>query len=223
MLHTETVSGVTLELLKNIQAENLMNRFCLAGDTALALYMGYRKSVDLDLFTPLPFDVQELESMLREKYGLITDFTAKNTIKGNIAGIKIDCITYPYEYLKPPCMIENIRLYSLEDITAMKLAAIAHNGSRLKDFIDISCLSRHFSFSAMLEYYEKKFPESNIIRPLKALTYFEDIDFEENIVMLTGEYRWDKIKERLIEMVTRQEKIFKSYPIVQPTKRKKII
>ena len=191
-----------------------MNRFCLAGDTALALYMGHRKSVDLDLFTPLPFDVQELESMLREKYGLITDFTAKNTIKGNIAGIKIDCITYSYEYLKPPCMIENIRLYSLEDITAMKLAAIAHNGSRLKDFIDISCLSRHFSFSAMLEYYEKKFPESNIIRPLKALTYFEDIDFEENIVMLTGEYRWDKIKKRLIEMVTRQDKIFKSYPIV---------
>lgn len=214
MLHTETVSRVTLELLKNIQAENLMNRFCLVGDTALALYMGHRKSVDLDLFTPLPFDVQELESMLREKYGLITDFTAKNTIKGNIAGIKIDCITYSYEYLKPPCMIENIRLYSLEDITAMKLAAIAHNGSRLKDFIDISCLSRHFSFSAMLEYYEKKFPESNIIRPLKALTYFEDIDFEENIVMLTGEYRWDKIKKRLIEMVTRQDKIFKSYPIV---------
>ena len=133
--------------------------------------------------------------MLREKYGLITDFTAKNTIKGNIAGIKIDCITYPYEYLKPPCMIENIRLYSLEDITAMKLAAIANNGSRLKDFIDISCLSRHFSFSAMLEYYEKKFTESNIIRPLKAPTYFEDIDFEENIVMLTGEYRWDKIKK----------------------------
>lgn len=85
MLHTETVSRVTLELLKNIQAENLMNRFCLAGDTALALCMGHRKSVDLDLFTPLPFDVQELESMLREKYGLITDFTAKNTIKGNIA------------------------------------------------------------------------------------------------------------------------------------------
>ena len=164
MLHTETVSRVTLELLKNIQAENLMNRFCLAGDTALALCMGH--------------------------------------------------ITYPYEYLKPPCMIENIRLYSLEDITAMKLAAIANNGSRLKDFIDISCLSRYFSFSAMLEYYEKKFPESNIIRPLKALTYFEDIDFEENIVMLTGEYRWDKIKKRLIEMVTRQDKIFKSYPIV---------
>ena len=169
MLHTETVSGVTLELLKNIQAENLMNRFGLAGGTALALYMGHRKSVDLDLFTPLPFDVQELESMLRKKYGLITDFTAKNTIKGNIAGIKIDCITYPYKYLKPPCMIENIRLYSLEDITAMKLAAVANNGSRLKDFIDISCLSRHFSFSMMLSFYEKNSRNQTLSGRLKHL------------------------------------------------------
>ena len=61
MLHTEVVSGKTLELLKKLEAENAMTRFNLAGGTSLALYLGHRRSVDLDLFTPKPFDAAELE------------------------------------------------------------------------------------------------------------------------------------------------------------------
>lgn len=49
MLHTEVVSGKTLELLKKLEAENAMTRFNLAGGTSLALYLGHRRSVDLDL------------------------------------------------------------------------------------------------------------------------------------------------------------------------------
>ena len=59
MLHTETVEGTTLELLKKLQAEDIMEQFCLAGGTALALYLGHRRSVDLDLFTSCAFDVTE--------------------------------------------------------------------------------------------------------------------------------------------------------------------
>lgn len=38
MLHTETVAGSTLELLKKLEAENTMSDFNLAGGTSLALY-----------------------------------------------------------------------------------------------------------------------------------------------------------------------------------------
>ena len=68
MLHTEVVSGKTLELLKKLEAENAMTRFNLAGGTSLALYLGHRRSVDLDLFTPKPFDAAELERFLMDKY-----------------------------------------------------------------------------------------------------------------------------------------------------------
>ena len=54
MLHTETVAGSTLGLLKKLEAENVMSDFNLAGGTSLALYLGHRVSVDLDLFTPKP-------------------------------------------------------------------------------------------------------------------------------------------------------------------------
>lgn len=51
MLQKATVELSTLELLKNLQSEPLLKNFNLVGGTALALRIGHRKSVDLDLFT----------------------------------------------------------------------------------------------------------------------------------------------------------------------------
>ena len=213
MLHTETVARSTLELLKMLESESVMSNFNLAGGTSLALYLGHRISVDLNLFTPESFDAGKLEIFLRDKYGFRTDFMEKNTLKGTIDGVKIDCITHSYGYLEKPYTESDIRLYSMEDIVAMKLSAIADNGSRLKDFIDIAFLSTRFPFNSMLRLYERKFPGSNLIRPFKAITYFDDIDFEEDIVMLNGKYDWKLIERRLIDMTQIQNKVFESFPL----------
>ena len=213
MLHTETVARSTLELLKMLESESVMSNFNLAGGTSLALYLGHRISVDLVLFTPESFDAGKLEIFLRDKYGFRTDFMEKNTLKGTIDGVKIYCITHSYGYLEKPYTESDIRLYSMEDIVAMKLSAIADNGSRLKDFIDIAFLSTRFPFNLMLRLYERKFPGSNLIRPFKAITYFEDIDFEEDIVMLNGKYDWKLIERRLIDITQIQNKVFESFPL----------
>ncbi|HJG98226.1 MAG TPA: nucleotidyl transferase AbiEii/AbiGii toxin family protein [Parabacteroides johnsonii] len=220
MLYTETVAGPTLELLKKLEAEAAMSDFNLAGGTSLALYLGHRISVDLDLFTPKPFDAKSMEEFLAAKYGFRTDFMEKNTLKGSIAGVKIDCITHSYDYLEEPYTESDIRLYSMRDIIAMKLSAIADNGSRLKDFIDIAFLSTRFPFNSMLKMYECKFPSSNVIRPFKAITYFDDIDFEEDIVMLNGKYEWKLIEKRLIDMTRKQDKVFESFPLSQKKQTK---
>lgn len=213
MLHTETVARSTLELLKMLESESVMSNFNLAEGTSLALYLGHRISVDLVLFTPESFDAGKLEIFLRDKYGFRTDFMEKNTLKGTIDGVKIDCITHSYGYLEKPYTESDIRLYSMEDIVSMKLSAIADNGSRLKDFIDIAFLSTRFPFNSMLRLYERKFPGSNLIRPFKAITYFDDIDFEEDIVMLNGKYDWKLIERRLIDMTQIQNKVFESFPL----------
>ena len=62
MLHTQTVAPQTLGLLKQLEAEPRLAAFNLAGGTALALYLGHRVSVDLDLFTAESFDAGELEA-----------------------------------------------------------------------------------------------------------------------------------------------------------------
>lgn len=223
MLQTTTVEKRTLELLKQLQSQSEFSNFHLAGGTALALYLGHRKSIDLDLFTPYPFNTARLEHFLVTKFGFQGDYSEQNTLKGRIDEVKIDCITHPYSLLQKPLEEEGVRLYSQPDIIAMKLSAIADNGSRLKDFIDIAYLSTRYSFQEMLGFYVQKFPTSSPLRPLKGITYFDDIDHEETVVMLEGTYSWQKIADRLQAMTAHQSKVFASPPLSPARKSSKIV
>ena len=60
MLQTQTVNGATLELLKSLMASPALKQFDLVGGTNLSLRLGHRLSIDLDLFTAQPFDVEGL-------------------------------------------------------------------------------------------------------------------------------------------------------------------
>ncbi len=51
MLQQNAVAPVTLELLKTICAISELESFGLGGGISLALRMGHRLSIDLDLFT----------------------------------------------------------------------------------------------------------------------------------------------------------------------------
>ncbi|KAB6596976.1 nucleotidyl transferase AbiEii/AbiGii toxin family protein [Phocaeicola vulgatus] len=84
MLHTETVEGTTLELLRNLEQEEMLSSFSLAGGTALALYLGHRMSVDLDLFTFLPFNAVVLKDFLENKYGFRTDLMETRSFHLNL-------------------------------------------------------------------------------------------------------------------------------------------
>lgn len=90
----------------------------------------------------------------------------------------------------------------------MKLLSITDNGSRIKDFIDIAYLSSWFSLEEMLQFFIRKITNSNIMMPIKALTYFDDIDFNESIVMLNNDFDWNKIANRLIDMTKEPNRIF---------------
>lgn len=192
-LYTQTVVPSTLELMKRLHVEPLLVTFSLAGGTALALYMGHCRSVNLGLFTPCSFDAVQLETYLAEHYGFRTDFLERDTLKSSIEDVKIACIACRYEYLKEPCTDSGIRLYSQEDIIAMKLSVIADDELRPKVFIDITCLAMRFTFYEILKCYECKFPRANVVRLFKAITYFDDIDFDEDVVMLNFEYDWSQI------------------------------
>ena len=50
MLQTQTVVPDLLELLREIMNEKLFSNFNLVGGTSLALQMGHRNSIDIDVF-----------------------------------------------------------------------------------------------------------------------------------------------------------------------------
>ena len=208
MLHKETIDSKTLELLIDLQKEPLLSSFNLVGGTVLALHLGHRRSVDLDFFTSEAFDLEEVKMMLVKNYDFKVSYSRSQTIKGFINDIKVDFIRFDYPHLFPYDNIENIRIESIPDIIAMKLLSITDNGSRIKDFIDIAFLSSRYSLNDMLNFYLKKIPNSNALMPLKALTYFEDIDFKESVVMLNHAFDWTEISARLMDMANSPNKIF---------------
>ncbi len=209
MLHKETVETSTLELLKRLLAEPLLASFNLVGGTSLSLRLGHRKSVDLDLFSKEDFDLQEIKEMLVNQYDFKVGYEKGKTLKGFIGKVMVDLIRYDYPHIQPVETEEGLRLESLPDVVAMKLSTICDNGSRIKDFIDIAHLSAVYSFAEMLGFYSQKYPNSNLIMPAKALVYFNDINFNESVVMMQGQFDWNKIAKRLDEMAAHPEKRFK--------------
>lgn len=208
MLHKETIDAATLELLKRLMGDERLQGFALVGGTSLALQMGHRISVDLDLFTEKEFEADELREYLEQNYHLQTDYLAFATVKGEVEGVQVDCIAHAYPWLKPFAVEEGVRLASLEDICAMKLNAIAGNGTRIKDFVDVAHLSSRFSLEQMLKFYEEKY-QANPLMPLKGIVYFADINKNAPVKMANGKpLDWKSIEKRLLAMEKFPQKIF---------------
>jgi hypothetical protein len=188
--------------------DDYLKDFILVGGTALSLQLGHRISIDLDFFSQRSFDEQLLSKYLEYNKGLQLDYLHKNTVKGQIAGVKIDLITHTYPNVRDPLIIDHIRMAGPEDIAAMKLNAIAGNGTRLKDFVDIAFLSDRLALNQMLKAYSIKYGTRNPFIPLKALSYFNDINYNEPVHLTTGKLEWDTIEKRIHEMINFPDKIF---------------
>jgi len=208
MLRKETVSEPTLELLKTLMNDDLLKEFFLVGGTALALQIGHRISIDLDFFNQSAFDENFLIAELESKYNFRLNYQSKNTLKGEIKDVKVDFITHNYPLSKPLIQEEGVRMASPEDIAAMKLNAIAGNGTRLKDFIDIAYLSSTITLSQMVNAFEQKYASRNPSIALKALEYHQDVNFREIIEMVDNSYQWKNIEKRLFQMTKFPKKLF---------------
>ncbi len=60
----------------------------------------------------------------------------------------------------------------------------------------------------MIESFAAKYSGDNPAMALKALNFHNDINFEEPVHLLKGNFDWDKIVQRLREMTKEPDKIF---------------
>lgn len=200
MLQYGAVHPETLELLEILQKSKSLYGFFLVGGTALALHLGHRISVDLDLFFNNDFEtaniLQELHDdiefvviMQKDKNSMIIN--ARKRYSDN-EFVKVDFVKYSYPLINKVIKTEGIRLLSIEDIVAMKLSAIANRGAK-KDFYDIYELLKKYSLSDMFKLFSEKYPEIAHFHILKSLTYFDDAETQFDPISLnnTG---WEEVK-----------------------------
>ena len=201
MLHTETVEPSTLDLLRRLQRLPDLTSTRLVGGTALALHLGHRKSVDLDMFGT--FDPIVSYRKLLADAGHSVEGAENGTVQSlRVNNVKVDLVNYPYPWLDAAIEEENIRLAGLRDIAAMKLSAVANRG-RKKDFIDVARLLDVFSLDQMLSLYKEKFSVSELSFPLRGLMYFDDAEEDPMPEMFDSNFTWENVKKTIVAATRR--------------------
>jgi hypothetical protein len=211
MLHKDpfVIHPATFNLIQQIQAIPDLKDFYLVGGTSLALQIGHRNSIDIDLFTNISFETSELIELLRESFIVEVSYQkATNNLFAFINDIKTDFIRHDYELIKQPQMEEGITFLGMEDIAAMKVNAIINSGKRLKDFVDIYFLLEHFSLNEIISFFEKKYPHMNPLIALKSLSYFNDIDPEMDPPKLRVKLPISKVQQRIEQAIISGNKLF---------------
>ena len=196
MLHYKTIAPKTLELLKNIQRIAIFKNLRLVGGTSLALQIGHRISIDIDLFGSIDSDSFEISAQLKKLGRLKTIHKTGNIHIFSLNGIKTDIVNYPYPWIDHVKITDGLNLASTKDIAAMKLAAITGRGSK-KDFIDLYYLLKIYTLKEMLHFYTQKYDDGSVFMVLKSLAYFKDAD-EEITPKMFDCIIWEDIKQSIL-------------------------
>ncbi len=207
----DAVAPVLRTLLKRFVDLGITRDFYLAGGTGLALLLGHRRSVDLDLFSRTNrLDFQGRRALLArlERLPRWRLIEAKDgTVYGQVGRVRVSFFWYPQPLVKPLIRHERVPVAALEDIGVMKLGAIIGRGAR-KDFIDLYAICQRLPLSRLLAFGSQKFRHARDFRlqALKALCFFEDADRDPPAVMLSP-VDWDQVKRfftREVRLLARQ-------------------
>ena len=201
MLQTQTVVPELLELLNKLMSEKLFSEFNLVGGTSLALQLGHRNSVDIDLFGNQTINQILFKEKLTEYGAVQISQSSENILITKIDNIKVDFVNYKYSLLNDYLVVDNIRMVSTQDIAAMKLNAIMGRGSR-KDFVDLYFLLKEFSMEEIFNFYKQKFNDGSEFLVLKSLTYFDDAELHPQPIMFK-DFNWETCKQKILEEVSK--------------------
>ncbi len=203
MLHLETVEPNTFSLLEELLSIPEFQNYALVGGTALSLLYGHRISIDLDLFSNNPLPNEIIIDVLKNKFKDRFENRISNPRFGvfcYINDIKVDIVNNPHIYLKPFNSSQNIRMYSTEDIIAMKVQAVLGRGKK-KDFWDIAELLNYYSLEDFINFHTGKYKSQILLISIPyALTYFSDADESEDPVSLKGQ-TWESVKSDIQKKV----------------------
>lgn len=207
-LHLETITPQLSNILQQLMTDPMLTDFRLVGGTNLSLRYGHRYSVDIDMFTSVPYGGIDFSTI---DYHLSSSFPYCDYFNGPIAFgrtyyigvseeecIKLD-LMYTDTFLDPTEYYGDVRMASARDIAAMKMDAV-FTGGRKKDIWDLDYLSDNvFSLDEMCNFHSMRQPHLHDRKKLlERVKDFSEIDAQDNPICLLGK-DWDTIKMNTID------------------------
>jgi len=174
------------------------SQFYLAGGTGLALQLGHRGSIDIDLFSEKTFDTERYATLIIGLNGRVIQ-SEEGSVHGVAAGVKVSFLYYPYQLLNPFQNVNGIKVASVDDIAAMKVVAISQRGDK-KDFFDLYEILKSITPHDLKNLFLKKFGASriNCYHILKSFFFFDDADQQPDPVSLNGT-SWEMVKNYFLD------------------------
>ncbi len=206
-LQYEMVSEDLKLILLQLMKIDELNSFRLVGGTNLALQMGHRSSIDIDLFAgggaPPP---KELANILERNFrtSLTINRFQQFGLSATINQVKVDLYDWKVPYHSEPVIADGLRLASSEDIFAFKCEALT--GRRVeKDFVDIAEILSHQPMAEMLSVFQHRYPFISKAAVLAILLKPESFERDSTIKYASGK-SWEVyvtiMKEKIIQYET---------------------
>lgn len=197
-MHKEILIKEQFDLLPLVKS--FSKYFGLVGGTAIALYIGHRRSIDFDLFTNKEFynlkirkrilEFNKIERAIRDEKGQYTVI---------INGVRFTFFHYPFKINFSNNFNNIIKLPDLLTLTAMKSYALGRR-AKWKDYVDLYfTIKKYNGIKAIIKKAKKIFgAEFNEKMFRSQLAYFDDIDYSEKIIYIK-EFKTDDeiIKQEL--------------------------
>ena len=200
--HWEALTSATRQACQQVGGLAFIHNFYLAGGTGLALHLGHRFSIDLDFFSADALavgpDQRDALRVLLDDPSLVITYDTDGTFAAVWQEVGISffrLVLYPL--VQEPLLVEGIRLATLQEIGAMKLAAIIDRGTR-KDLVDLYYILQTISLEEIFQVAAIKYAHvhSFPVSAVRALAYFTDAESFPMPRML-DRTPWSKMKHFL--------------------------
>jgi hypothetical protein len=200
-----SVARPAAALARRLSSVMDVERYRLAGGTALAWALGHRLSEDLDFFIRdadglHTGDQERLAAALRRlDQQAIVDISQSRTLHAVVADCQVSFFGLGGRWLSDGQRTrEGVVLATIEEIAAMKLVAVGTRSTK-KDFLDLHVLVQQgYTASSMYAALTAMYPEDisddagrHLVR---ALVSFEDAELDPDPTLLLPDMTWDDAK-----------------------------
>ncbi len=155
----------------------------MVGGTAIALYLGHRRSIDFNLFKKAPIQHKRiLEKLAKYKHTYSITRNVSDQLNLIISGVNFTFFEYPFEINHDQHFESYINLPDLKTLAAMKAYALGRR-AKWKDYVDLYfILKEHFTINEVCEEATEVFGQLFSEKLFRAqLSYFDDVDYSEKV------------------------------------------
>lgn len=196
LLHSEILTKEQKELLPLVK--KFYKDFGLVGGTAVALHIGHRESIDFDLFSFNEFKTLNIKRRIAN-FGTIDQIIVSKPSEFTflLNKVKMTFFHYPFKIDYEIDFDGTLRIPSLLTLAAMKAYALGMR-AKWKDYVDLFFIIKDFhSLAEIIERAKKIFGNEFNEKIFRTqLSYFQDINYSEEVKYLKGFEVSDEVIEK---------------------------